>query len=279
LNTPRIALLILAHKNQGQLNKLVDHLKSDFSVYVHIDSNSKIQVDNQKNVYTIKKFKSYWGSFNAVLAIRELLKNASTGNHERYLLISGQDVPVKRNQEIIQFFTGNRNNYIRGGSLDELKQHQWRMRYFHLNSYNCGKLLNKLQVITQYKLGMLQDILGLYRTIPAKLYVGSTWFNLTREAVMICLDKMYDRKYINQFKCTKCADEIVIQSIMYNSSLMSSIIQDDLRYADWSAVGAHPKVLTVDDYDKVINSGKLFARKFDEKVDRTLIDEIYRSIA
>jgi hypothetical protein len=134
-------------------------------------------------------------------------------------------------------------------------------------------------VITQYKLGMLQDILGLSRKIPAKLYVGSAWFNLTREAVMTCLDKMYDRKYINQFKCTKCADEIVIQSIMHNSRIMSSIIQDDLRYTDWSTVGAHPKVLTIDDYDTVMNSGKLFARKFDEKVDRTLIDKIYRSIA
>jgi hypothetical protein len=271
--------LILAHKNQGQLNKLVDHLKSDFSIYVHIDRNSKIQVNSQKNVYAIKKFKSYWGSLNAVLAIRELLKTASAGNHERYLLISGQDLPVKRNLEIIQFFTGSANNYIRGESLDELKQHQWRMRYYHLDSYNCGKLLNKLQVITQYKLGMLQDTYRLCRKIPAKLYVGSVWFNLTHEAVMICLDKLYDRKYTKQFKYSKCADEIIVQSIMHNSRLVSSIVHDDLRYADWTGGGAHPKVLTIGDYDKLMNSGKLFARKFDETLDRVVIDKIYASIA
>jgi hypothetical protein len=279
LDTPRIAILILAHKNQEQLIKLVDHFKADFAIYVHIDRNSKIQINNEHNVHSIKKFKAYWGSYNLVLATRELMKIAATGNHDRYLLISGQDLPIMSNEEIIQYFTGNRNNYLAGEKLAELKTHQWRMRNFHFNLHSSGKLLNKLLVFVDYKVGMLQNILKLWCRFPDNLYVGCEWFNLTHEAVMICLEKMYDKKYINQFKYGKCSDEIVVQSILYNSELMSSIKNDDLRYTDWSMGGSHPKLLTLEDYNKIINSGKIFARKFDDTIDAEVIDKIYQHVA
>ncbi|MCX6005834.1 MAG: glycosyl transferase [Chloroflexi bacterium] len=283
MGTTRIAILILAHKNQEQLIKLVDHLKTDFSIYVHIDRKSKIRINSENNVHSIKKFKVYWGSYNQILATRELMKIAATGNHDRYLLISGQDLPIVSNKEIIQYFISNKNNYLRGCKLPAVssgrREDLWRMLYFYFTLGDRGKYLNKYFLFFEYKLRKFQDYFKLYRRIPDNMYWGCNWFNLTHEAVMICLEKMYDNKYINLFKYTKCADEVVIQSILYNSKLLSSIENEDLRYTDWSMGGSNPKVLTLEDYNKIVNSAKLFARKFDDTIDSAIIDKIYEMIA
>ncbi len=275
--TNKIAILVLAHKNQEQVIKLIDHLKTDFSIYLHIDRKSKIQISNENNVHSIKQYKVYWGSYNQILATRELMRIAAAGNHDRYLLISGQDLPIMSNAAIVQYFMGNNNNYLRGEKLSaslEYRKDNWRMIYYHFNLFDR----REYNMIIERKLGLLQDIFKLYRKIPDNLYFGSNWFNLTHEAVMICLEKMYDKKYLNLFKYTRCADEVIIQSILYNSRLLSSIKNEDLRYADWSADVAYPKVLTMDDYDNVMNSAKLFARKFDDKIDSAVIDRIYGAI-
>jgi hypothetical protein len=281
LDTPKIAILILAHKNQAQLIKLVDHLKKDFTIYIHIDKKSNISVINENNVHSIKKFIVSWGSYNQILATRELMKIAAKGKYDRYLLISGQDLPIMSNKKILQYFRDNNNSYLRVDTkLPASPAHGqhgglWRMLYFYLNLYYGMDLLNEYILRFQNKLHTFQDHFKLYRKIPNNLYLGPNWFNLTHEAIIICLERMYDNKYINLFKYTLCGDEIIIQSILYNSILSSSIISEDLRYTDWSTGGAHPKVLTLEDINIIMNSAKLFARKFDEEIDSVVIDKIY----
>jgi hypothetical protein len=278
LGNPRIAILILAHRNQEQLIRLVDHLKTDFSVYIHMDRKSKIQVRSEDNVHPISKFRVYWANFSQILATRELMRTAAAGYHDRYLLISGQDLPIVSNQKIIQYFLDNNNNYLHRENQTAHQNGFWRMRYFHLGSYDSRGHPNRYVHFIDQKLHMLQDYFRVYRKIPGDLYVGCNWFNLTHEAVTTCLGKMYDRKYINLFRFTKCADEVIVQSVLYNSKLSSSIISDDLRYADWSMGGAHPKVLTLEDYGEIMNSAKLFARKFDNTIDPAVINKIYEAV-
>jgi hypothetical protein len=284
MSCPEVAILILAHKNHKQLVDLVNHLKTNFSLYIHIDQKSRFEIKYEKNVYPIKKFKVYWGSYNQILATRELMKVSASKNYDRYLLISGQDLPIMSNQDIIKYFTGNTNIYLRGERLPapfwrELPQGGLdRMKYYYINYHN-NKLLNISSRLINYTIHRFQDIFKYYRKIPNDLYGGSTWFNLTHEAIIICLEKMYDEKYLNIFKYTRCADEIIIQSILYNSKLSSSIINDNLRYTDWAKGGNNPKVLTLGDFDKIVNSGKLFARKFDFKIDSKVIEKIYQYIA
>lgn len=273
----------MAHKNLEQLNKLINHLKTDFSLYIHIDRNSQIHIKNTFNVHTIKKFRSYWGSYNFVLATRELMKIASKNNHLRYLLISGQDLPIISNQDIIEFFKGNKNNYIHGEKLPayslwaELPEGGFeRLRYYYFHDYNSKKLMKYISA-AHLLLHSFQDLLSIYRKIPDNLYGGSNWWNLTHEAVMICLGKMYDKAFMKPFKFSRLPDELVVQSIVYNSpKVFSTIISDDLRYIDWS-LGPTPKILINEDYDKIMTSGKLFARKFDDSIDAQIIERIYKS--
>ena len=44
----KICFLILAHKNQSQLMRLINHLKKDFDIYIHIDKNSKLNLKSNE---------------------------------------------------------------------------------------------------------------------------------------------------------------------------------------------------------------------------------------
>ena len=51
-----------------------------------------------------------------------------------------------------------------------------------------------------------------------------------------------------------------------------------MRYVDWSGGGASPRVLTSADYDMLMQSGMLFARKFDDSLDASVIKRISDSV-
>ena len=60
--------------------------------------------------------------------------------------------------------------------------------------------------------------------------------------------------------------------MIYNSDYRSDMVNDNLRYIDWSEGKPSPKTLTIEDADKLTNSGKLFGRKFNSKVDSKILD-------
>jgi hypothetical protein len=52
------------------------------------------------------------------------------------------------------------------------------------------------------------------------------------------------------------------------------MINNNLRYIDWSLGGASPKILKIEDTEKIGQSGKFFARKFDTDIDSEILDWI-----
>ena len=68
-------------------------------------------------------------------------------------------------------------------------------------------------------------------------------------------------------------DELFFQTLIMNSPLRETVVNDNLRFLDWSREPA-PAVLGVHDLDRMIESGKLFARKFDVTVDADVLDRL-----
>lgn len=100
---------------------------------------------------------------------------------------------------------------------------------------------------------------------------------MTQNAVAILL---YNKNNILKFtKFSHCADEVYKQTFLASHSELS-IINNDLRLIDWSRSvnGCNPHIFTSEDRDMLINSDKLFARKFDVNTDRAIIDELYQYI-
>ncbi len=78
-------------------------------------------------------------------------------------------------------------------------------------------------------------------------------------------------RFVRFFEHALLPDELFFQTIVMNSPLVETVVDDHLRYIDWS-VDPGPAVLRAADFDTLIASGSLLARKFDDTVDATILD-------
>ncbi len=107
-----------------------------------------------------------------------------------------------------------------------------------------------------------------------QLYGGNTYWSLTREAVQYVITHTQENpKFLKRFNFTFCAEEMYFQTVLMNSSFKESINHDDLRYMDWATGrGGNPAFLDETDFESIISSKKLFARKLSQ--DRNALFEM-----
>jgi len=271
----KIAVMMTVHKNAEQVNRLINHLSKDFDIYVHIDRRSSLKISESESVFVYKKYNSYWGSFNQIMATLFLLKQAYNKGYHRYLLISGQDLPIEKNEEILDFFSNNNSEYLHIAKIPT--NNGWpdmnRLTKYHIK----GK--SKYYIIYCLKRGIIK-ILNIIKTrkLDYDFYGGTNWINLTHNCVKKIFEYLKrDKKYINRYKWTNCSDEIFYHTII-NLLEGLEVENESLRYINWADGPEYPRTLRTVDYDKIMNSNKLFARKFDVDVDKEIIEMIYKEI-
>ena len=274
----RIAIMMLAHKDERQTQRLINHLSNDFDIYVHIDKRCQLKISESKNIFAYKKYETYWGSFNLVLATLYLLREAFEKGYDRYLLISGQDLPIKTNEEIKMFFQNNYSEYIEITKIPN--PDGWpnmnRLTAYYLNDKYHGAKNKKIQ---RFLLRVCNKLLKIKpRKIDYDFYGGSQWTNYTHNCVKKIFEYLENNsEYINRYKWTSCSDEIFFQTII--AKLDGLLIENNcLRYADWDPRYERPKILREEDFEKIIKLKALFVRKFDENVDKNIIERIYERI-
>ena len=93
---------------------------------------------------------------------------------------------------------------------------------------------------------------------------------------------MSRRSWIRKvFAHSRCGDELLIQTLLINSPYKKEVTPvafDDnymscLRYIDWKR--GKPYVFRNENFEELINSPHLFARKFDMNVDGEVIDKLF----
>ena len=271
----KICILILAHKNYNQTMKLINHLKKDFDLFVHIDKKSALKIDSFENVKVYKKFKVYHGGFSQIVTTLFLMEEAIKNNYDRYIFISAQDIPLKNNFEIKDFFENNDREYL---SYENIRNNEglYKEMSFRLNAYNFGFWYRKL--LSRKIREIISKIPFIKRQTPENIYYGSQWWNLTKDAISYILKFVVENKnYLERFKYTWGSDEFFFQSILMQSKLKNNCENNCLRYLIWQ--GGVPIVFKLKDYDNFIRGGvNLFARKFDEKIDNDIIDKLYKKI-
>ena len=278
----KIAIMMLVHKNENQVNRLIKHLSKDFDVYVHIDKRCSVKINESENVHIYKKYKAYHGSFNQIIATLYLLEKAFEKGYDRYLLISGQDLPIKTNEKIKRVFENNNKEYINITKIPT--SDGWPdmngLTKYNLDNIYRGLNCTKIQILIYKTIKKL--VYYLSKIIPRKIdydfYGGANWTNYTHNCVKKIFDYLSnDKKYIERYKYTNGADEIFYQTIV-NKLNGITIENDCLRYVDWESGPEYPRTLRKDDYKKIVESGNIFARKFDETVDNEIINIIYETI-
>ncbi|NDW18069.1 hypothetical protein D0T53_03945 [Dysgonomonas sp. 216] len=276
----KVAVLILAHKNLHQLELLIDSLRSDFDIYVHADKKWNIPINelNSKygNVHFFSKYDVSWGSSNIMLATIELLKAAYQKQHDYFIFISGQDLPIRTNENIMKVLTN-----LNGASLikyQKLPRAKWdlsggfdRMYYYWEHDFNSPIAKFAMKVVRKF-----QRIFGLKRKLyPMPAYYGhSMWLTLHNDAVKYVLEFLEKNPgYVKRMKYTTLIDEIWLGTIVLNSPV--KVINDQSTHVNWTDGPEYPRTLRGGDYEPIIevfrNTNCLFARKFDEKVDSNII--------
>lgn len=99
---------------------------------------------------------------------------------------------------------------------------------------------------------------------------GSTWFSITHDTACYILNEY--NKLKKYFCNTKCADEFLLQTILINSPFLDKVKDDSLRCIDWRR--GNPYTFKLEDFDMLMESDELFARKFDINVDESIIYRI-----
>ena len=110
-------------------------------------------------------------------------------------------------------------------------------------------------------------------------YGGSAWVALSGEAAQYVLRFVEQNPgVVRFFRNTLIPDELFIQTVLLNSPLRDSIVNDEVHHVDWSANRTSPKTFTASDFPALAASDKLLARKFDVKVDAEILDLIDREL-
>lgn len=274
----KIALLIHVHTNPEQVERLVSRLRhNEIDIYINVDAKVDINefADQIKGVYYIKnRVEVRWGRFSQVQQILNSFEEiaASGVTYSHILFISGQDYPAKPMDEIVNFLKNNTDkSYI---DYHQLGNDDWsnlmRKRYEYWFFLKENDIRNKKLV----KKGL--QMLGFKRKYPfPTVYYGSCWFCLNMDVVKYLLH--FTEKHpdvVEFFRHSGCSDELYIQSVLLNSELKNTLINSIYRYFDWSEAGKSPKVLTIEDYPYILESGAWFARKLDMNKNEKLFDEL-----
>jgi len=274
----RIAHLLLTHTYNAQLERLVRALAhTDADIYIHVDLKTPIgpfeQMQHITQVYFVqRRVKVYWGAFSIVQAtLNGFAEIIATGRGYGYInLLSGQDYPLKPAETIHEFFSQNPGKaFMEYYMVNEVwTEAITRVTQYHLTNYNfAGK----------YAVQKWMNKLLPARKMPYKLIaVGrSQWFSIAPELAQYILDyiKTHNR-IVRFFKLSWAPDELFFQTILYNSPHRDKMVNDNLRYIDWSEGKASPKTLSTEDLPRLIESGKLYARKLNLQTGSEVFDAL-----
>lgn len=74
---------------------------------------------------------------------------------------------------------------------------------------------------------------------------------------------------------THVPEEVFFPTLVMASSFAGRVVNDNLRYMDWvPRNGNNPAVLDMSDAERIVRSGKLFARKLDRPVSSSLMEHL-----
>lgn len=283
------AYLIMAHNNWKVLRvllELLDDHRND--IFLHIDV-KKVLPDFCKNVLKhsqltiINPIKVYWADYTQVEATMRLLKAAHTrGEYSYYHLLSGTDLPIKTTEQIYSFFENSGREFI-GIVPHEVYYSVRRVKYYHWLLHNpwyrkC-KLLKGLDRVLEY----VQKIFRINRLkgMQWKIMDGWNWFSITNTFVECLLAN--EEKIRSTFSNSIASDELFVQTIAYNSEHYKNLydVKDlkngTMRFIDWERGKPYVWGNDSQDFNLLMRSPYMFARKFDES-QFDLVQQIYHKL-
>lgn len=303
--------LIASHTKPEQVIRLVKTIQlnsPDSYILIHHDYSSSVlepsvfrQMDN---VHILKNFSPViWGEFSLVdmeLRCIDWLLTHSI-QFDWLIFLSGQDYPIQPLSETEKFLSNTEYDgfmeyflateppiessecglrWKRDTGLKRFFYHYYKLpNLSNLNRafFKLGRLINQRQPFLTLLADRNGPKLGV-RCASAPFdstflcYAGSQWHTLSYRCIQYIHDFVQlNPDFVQHYKKTLIPDESFFQTILLNNNQLK-IFNDNKRYICWHE--SKPSVLRIQDFDRLIASGKQFARKFDLSVDPQIFDRL-----
>lgn len=229
--------------------------KSNRNEHYEILSNAK---DDYKfeNVYIIDSPRFIVSWAHITQAFSQLVMNQAALKffpNSLYLSFhSESDYPIAPNEYIVKYLKKNYpNNYMI--TFTDLKKKSYRKDLFRLI---INHHVNDILVKVMHKLFPK-------KIVPkAEWRCGWNWFTITLNDSKKMIDVMFNKfEIINCLDYVQYADEIIFSTLAKEANV--TIMNNYLRFIDWTGCNAHPLVLTERNFNDIISQNCSFwARKF-----------------
>ena len=279
------AFLIIAHADFEVLERLIralDDVRND--IYIHFDKKVKslpIISTDYASLYIIKdRIDVRWGDYSQIEVELKVFEEAYKHHHYAYYhLLSGVDMLLLPQDRLHDFFIANDSKeFIGFSNYNYSLEIEKKVRRYHLFPRNF-KSSSLLQKIVRFGFIRLQNILGLRRNTAIDFKKGTNWISITDNFVEYILSQKEEIKKI--YHNTFCADEIFIHTLCWNSPFKNAIynLEEEgegakraIRWRDGQLID-----WTMEDYDYLVSSDKIFARKFNVN-NLDVVDKLLKSI-
>lgn len=288
------AYLLMIHEYKKQLEQLLELLDDERNdIYIHIDK--KVKRFPQKLIknrimkagcFFTKRFYVTWGTNSIMNCEYQMLKAACKKEYQYIHLLSGADLPIKSQNEIHEWFNmHNGKEYIHFGTQSYQRAIQSRYNVYHFFMKQLSRNRDKKfwNLAETYSLAFQRRInVNRIKNRNIVCYGGANWFSITGEFAQYVVKHFHAYKKMWYF--TQNSDELWLQTICMNTEYKDKLFlkgfSDDyyacMRHIDWER--GTPYVFRREDYKELMESSCMFARKFDEHVDKEIIEMIYESV-
>jgi len=256
----KFAFQILIHKNLEQFKRLFRAIYSPQDYYlVHVDKKAgplfreevRTFLSGYSNCELMPSLRVTWAGYSIVdvelRGMKRLLELATDWDY--YHNLSGQDFPLKRREEMVEFLTRHRGmNFMELCDLEVEKPNFLWHRFHRVHLELFGKIY-RVPKIRRYRLGFHP-------------WQGECWLTAHRSFCEYATSAK-TRFYRLFFRTTIVPDESYFQTVLMNSPFRTRVVNNSLRYIRWIKGADHPLTLTMEDLSAMLSSDAFFARKFE----------------
>lgn len=295
------AYLISVHTDPQQLCRLIESLYDARSMFfIHVDK--KVDIDPFRAAIPLRLLESgfivftervntWWAGFSQVKYQTLLLQavNDCKIKFDYVFFLTGLDYPLWSLDRMHKYFVSNSNKeYLCAMNVSEIMKEKFTLYHFFRDSSIRNCLIRRL-IIAMSRLVM--KIIPLRKPAYLKIkgegkwpiYMSSACMALTYDCAMYVLKYITDKSFQKYFRYSYAPDELGIATIVMNSPYADNTIPYEYAYYR----GTHGfavtheyeynticKVLTEADFDWLMNSNKMFARKLNTGISDKLVDMI-----
>lgn len=266
-----LAYLIVAHHQPEHVGRLIRALHDGGSYFfIHVDAKSDLAAFQaavapfDHVAFASNRVLVKWGRFSVVQAVLTLMQMAVTSGHpfRYYILLSGSDYPIKQKRAIGDHFRNSNRQYMRIDrrlTTDPDNTHAHFLKHLPEGRY--------------------------FGTMTP--YHGSMYWSLTADCIHFILDFIEKNPgFLALHQHIFAPDEVFFHTLLKHSPFADAITQDfsagcypdhtshGNHFIDWTGLRRRDSRLVLDerDFDDLLASDALFARKFDQHESSQLLD-------